>query len=327
MDMVDELVAQRKVLLLRDAREVDFLVHEAAVAVRGCGGEPYGQYLWLQSDLGCDAEEQLHDVGLDVFAHAHAPRADGAVDKVHERHGKDIVFEEVFLLAVDEGVVEGDGVPDHALVVRRGSDLGDTRVDLVGGGELQAQVRCRRARLIVEDCGERLEPAADVAQGLAVAGEVLRLLPCLLERPSACDTPSSLRALPGLGCIVVGSVPDAAEGCLVRLASSGRSRRGASPTAAVSDARAQRRAHVRSPSRYAIAPHQGRVRGGCKVRQRAAGSRSGSWWLKLRNRALDAVATVVPTKQQRPPCTATYRPHVHESALSTASASTEPVLI
>jgi hypothetical protein len=118
-------------------------------------------------------------------------------------------------------------------------------------------VRCRRARLIVEDCGEGLEPAADVAQGLAVAGEVLRLLPCLLGPSSACDTPLLAARLPGLGCIAVGSVPDAAEGCLVRLASSGRSRRGASPTAAVSDARTlvgQRTKSIETCNRPASGP-------------------------------------------------------------------------
>jgi len=41
-------------------------------------------------------------------------------------------------------------------------------------------MRCRGARFIVEDSRERLETAADIAQGLAVAREVLRFLPCLL---------------------------------------------------------------------------------------------------------------------------------------------------
>jgi hypothetical protein len=72
--------------------------------------------------------------------------------------------------------------------VRRGGNLGDARVYLVGGRKLQAQVRRRRARLIVEGCCECLERVADVPQGFAVACEVLRLLPCLLERPSACGT-------------------------------------------------------------------------------------------------------------------------------------------
>jgi hypothetical protein len=61
---------------------------------------------------------------------------------------------------------------------------------------------------------------------------------CWSGRQRAVD-PQSAARLPGPGCIVVGSVPDAAEGCLARPASSGRSRRGASPTVGVSDARAQ----------------------------------------------------------------------------------------
>jgi hypothetical protein len=41
-------------------------------------------------------------------------------------------------------------------------------------------VRCRRSGLIAEDRCKSLEAAADVPQGFAVAGEVCRLLPCLL---------------------------------------------------------------------------------------------------------------------------------------------------
>jgi hypothetical protein len=42
-------------------------------------------------------------------------------------------------------------------------------------------VRCRRSGLIAEYRCEGLEAAADVAQSFAVAREVGRLLPCLLE--------------------------------------------------------------------------------------------------------------------------------------------------
>lgn len=92
-------------------------------------------------------------------------------------------------------------------------------------------MRGGRSGLIVEYRCEGLKPAADVSESFAVAGEVLRLLPCLLREVSlVIHSLSKWSRIPRLGCIVAGSVPDAAVGCLVRPASSGRSRRGASPT-------------------------------------------------------------------------------------------------
>lgn len=54
--------------------------------------------------------------------------------------------------------------------------------------------------------------------------------------------------IPALGCIVGGSVPDAAVGCLARLASSGRCRRGASPTMPHQSGRSGQEDETRAPA-------------------------------------------------------------------------------
>lgn len=61
--------------------------------------------------------------------------------------------------------------------MRGGGNLRDGRVYLLAGGEAQAQVRGGRACLVAEDGGEALEAAADVGDGLAVAGQGVRFLP------------------------------------------------------------------------------------------------------------------------------------------------------
>jgi hypothetical protein len=69
--------------------------------------------------------------------------------------------------------------------VRGGSDLGDGRVYLLGGGEAEAEVGGRRAGLVVQDGGEGLEAAADARNGFPIACQAVRLLPCLLVPWSA----------------------------------------------------------------------------------------------------------------------------------------------
>lgn len=89
-----------------------------------------------------------------------------------------------------------------------------------------------RSRLIVEDRGKGLKPAADVAQGLAVVGKILRFLPLRLIVMSAvsCVGLADMFAVPESDCIAVETVPDAAEDCLARLVSSGKNRRVTLPT-------------------------------------------------------------------------------------------------
>jgi hypothetical protein len=181
VNVIDELVAQWKVLFLCDASEVALDICQSAARVGGISCEPYWQYLGLQSDLGSNAKEELHNVCLNVLSDNHASRSNCSVYEVHERRSKDIVLQKVFFFAIDEGIVEGDCISDDALVIRRRCDLGDTRVYLLSSSELQAHVRGWRAGLIVEYGGEGLEPAADIAQSFAIARQVLRLLPLLLS--------------------------------------------------------------------------------------------------------------------------------------------------
>lgn len=188
MYVIDELVAQGKVLLLCDTSKVVALSPRPARRV-GRHGKPYWQYLWLQPDLGCDTKEQLDDVRLDVFSNSHGARPHRPIDEVHERHREDVVLQEVFFFAVDERIIESHRISNNAFVERSCCDLGYAGVYLLGGGELQAQVRCRGSRFIVEYCGECLETTANIAQGLAVVGKVLCLLPLRLVFVSATSYP------------------------------------------------------------------------------------------------------------------------------------------
>ena len=180
VNVIDELVAQREVLFLRDASKVALNVGQSAARVGGISREPHWQYLGLQSNFGGNTKQKFNDVCLNVLANHHAPRSDCSIYEVHKRRSEDIVLQEVLFFAIDEGIVEGDCISDDALVIRRRCDLGDTRVYLLGSSELQAHVGCWRPGLIVEYGGEGLESAADVAQSFAVGCQVLRLLPLLL---------------------------------------------------------------------------------------------------------------------------------------------------
>ena len=172
MDLVNELVAQWEVFLLGYAGKINLLlIRRPRYGVGGGGGEPYWQYLGLQSNLGGDAEQQLYYVGLDVFTEGN--RADGTADKVHQRNGEYVILEEVLLFTIDKGVVQLHGVTDHALVVGGGCDLGDGGVYLLGGGEAEAQVGGGQSRFVLEHLGEALEATANVDQGVAVAGQRL----------------------------------------------------------------------------------------------------------------------------------------------------------
>jgi hypothetical protein len=141
--MIDELIAQREVFLLRDPGEVSLLVQKSSLVICRRSSKPDMQDLWLQPDLGRDTKQQLYDIGLNVFSYAHASRADCAVDEIHERHSEDIIFKKVLLFAIDERIVEGHRIPNCTLIVCRRGDFRDCRIYLLGGGELEAHMRCR----------------------------------------------------------------------------------------------------------------------------------------------------------------------------------------
>jgi hypothetical protein len=176
MDVVDELVAQWKVLLLSHTGKVFALgfVPADRVASRG---EPHRQDLWLQPDLGCDSKEQLDDVCFDILSDSHCAGTHSPIYEVHEGHGEDIVLQEVLLFAFDERTVEVDGISHDTLVIRSRCDLGYAGVYLLCCSKLEAEVRRGRSRLIVEYVGQGLDSTANAGQRVAVVGEVLRLLP------------------------------------------------------------------------------------------------------------------------------------------------------
>ena len=184
MDVVNQLVAQREVLLLSHTGKVLALgfVPTDGVASRG---EPHWQDLWLQPDLGCDPKKQLDDICFDVLSDSHGARTNSPIYKVHEGHREDIVLQKILLFTLDERAVEVDGISHHTLIVRSRCNLGYAGVDLLCCSELKAEVRCGRSRLIVEYVGQGLDSTADIRQRVAVVGEVLRLLPLRLILRSA----------------------------------------------------------------------------------------------------------------------------------------------
>lgn len=158
VDVINQEVEKGEVLLLCPPSEPIAIAQllGALLGVTAMGFEPSSKNVGVESNLGCDIEDQLNDAGFRVSTQPDAVGASYAHKQIGEAGREATIFDKGLLLTLDKGCEEQNSLLDDPFAKGACSNFGNGDIHLLRGSKRYAWMGQWTAGFVTQDVGQFL---------------------------------------------------------------------------------------------------------------------------------------------------------------------------